>query len=425
MKGQFKFGLASILLSLSVIFSVNAETEALRLLQQSEESLIKAGFFTVKYQASQTHVPGAPELSMAGALSFQTGNRFLFTNIGAFFIYDAQMECVSDGTNYLAVISPRAIQWERNSIQRDFGKSLIHHFVVGGITPIVTLQIMTVIPQGDNRNTKPLPYLTNQFSVSEARLLGDELVEGKASRHVELVFSMGTGEPIKNDLWLDKNTLFPMKRVAHDKSSGDVTETYTLELSPAIRSNTFSPQRVIQSRKLEVTIRQMEQPDALLLKAGREGDVKLAAESISKGANVNAKTTMMDSPPSFSPLLFAAQTGNLELVRLLVENGADVNAAALSGAPPLQFACMEGKAEVVDYLIEHGATVTNATASLCWAVWRGHSNIVVRLVQKGVPINQSAGELGTPLQRATEGGFTNIAAYLIEHGASIEKTKTR
>jgi ankyrin repeat protein len=167
----------------------------------------------------------------------------------------------------------------------------------------------------------------------------------------------------------------------------------------------------------------METPDALLLKACRNGDLKLAADSLTHGANANAKTSFMDRPPSFSPLMFAAKGGNLELVKLLVEHGAEINSGAMSGAPPLQFACMDGRIETVNYLIEHGASVTNATASLCWAAWRGYSNIVALLVAKGVPVNQSAGELGTPLQKAIDGGFVNIAALLIKHGADINKSE--
>jgi ankyrin repeat protein len=119
--------------------------------------------------------------------------------------------------------------------------------------------------------------------------------------------------------------------------------------------------------------------------------------------------------------MFAAKGGNLELVKLLVEHGAEINAGALSGATPLQFACMEGKIEMVNYLIERGASLTNATASLSWAAWRGYSNIVILLVEKGVPVDRSAGELGTPLQKAIDGGFVNIAAFLIKHGADINK----
>jgi ankyrin repeat protein len=423
MRRQFKIVFWLVLLGISIQFAVRADTEAQKLLAQSEESLEKAESFKVDYRAFQEHIAAVPELGMAGSLTFQSGNRFYLTNTGVFFIFDGQMECVSDGTNYLAVIAPRTIQWERKSIHPNFNKSLVRFFVYGGATPIVASQLATGLTQeGNNPAAKPLPFLTNQFSVSDERFVGDETMEGKASKHIELTFN-SPNEPAKIDLWLDKTTLFPTKRISHDRSSGDVIETYAFELNPSISSDTFSTHRIIQNRKLGSVIQQMEMPDALLLKASRNGDVKLVADSLAIGANPNAKTSFMDRPPSFPALAFAVKAGNLELVKLLVEHGAEVNAGALSGATPLQFACMDGKTETVNYLIEHGASLTNATASLCWAAWRGYSNIVVLLVEKGVPIDQPAGELGTPLQKAVDGGFVDIASFLIKHGADINKSE--
>jgi len=405
-------------------FAKAADKEAEKLLIQSEETLAKTACFKVNYRAFQEHIAAVPELGMAGSFTFESGNRFYLTNAGVFFIFDGQMECVSDGTNYLAVIAPRTIQWERKSIHPNFDRSLVKSFILGGATPIVASQIATTLTQDENKPAaKPLPFLTNQFSANDARLVGNETIEGKAAKHVELTFSYSTNESAKVDLWLDKNTLLPIKRISHDRSSGDVIETYNFELNPAVSSDTFDTHRIIQNRKLESAIQQMEMPDALLLKACRSGDVKLAADALASGANANAKTSLLDRPPSFSPLIFAAKAGNLELVKLLVEHGAEINRGVLSGAPPLQFACMEGKIETVNYLIEHGASLTNATASLCWAAWRGYSNIVVVLVEKGVPVDESSGELGTPLQRAFQGGFVNIAAFLIRHGADINKTE--
>ncbi|HMP81975.1 MAG TPA: hypothetical protein PKA41_04625, partial [Verrucomicrobiota bacterium] len=257
MRSQLKICLIAVFLGFLDQSASGAEAAAQNLLEQSEAALVRSRVFKITYRASQEHIASVPELGMAGVLFFQSGNRFYLTNVGSFFGVDSQVECVADGTNYLAVVSPNKIRWERNSIQPDFNKSLIRRFLLAGVTPIVASEIMTGFPLGGNPNSQPLPYLTGPFSASEAKLIGDQTVEGRASLHIEMIFSMGAGEPVKTDLWLDKNTLFPVKRVTHDKSSGDVTEMYTLVLSPAIPGDTFSPQRVIQSRKLEPTIRQM------------------------------------------------------------------------------------------------------------------------------------------------------------------------
>jgi ankyrin repeat protein len=59
----------------------------------------------------------------------------------------------------------------------------------------------------------------------------------------------------------------------------------------------------------------------------------------------------------FTPLMHAAHAGNLELVRLLLENGADPNAKNGEGKTPLMFARENGRAEVAELLRKHGATV--------------------------------------------------------------------
>src|SRR5689334_6839263 len=89
------------------------ETNALKLLAQSEATLAQAESFKIDYLASQEHISGAPELWMKGSLIVQSGNRFCLSNVGAFFFIDAGVQLVSDGTNYLG-IKPREVDWERN-----------------------------------------------------------------------------------------------------------------------------------------------------------------------------------------------------------------------------------------------------------------------------------------------------------------------
>jgi tetratricopeptide (TPR) repeat protein len=82
---------------------------------------------------------------------------------------------------------------------------------------------------------------------------------------------------------------------------------------------------------------------------------------------VNLNSLMGQTPNSFSPLILACQKGNYEIVKLLINNGADVN---LVGDPayqttPLIENCRQGNLDIFHTLIKHWAE-TNYTDAGGW-----------------------------------------------------------
>lgn len=55
------------------------------------------------------------------------------------------------------------------------------------------------------------------------------------------------------------------------------------------------------------------------------------------------------------PLWCAAAAGYLNIVMLLVKEGAVVNSMTKTNSTPLRAACFDGHDEIVKYLVEHGA----------------------------------------------------------------------
>ncbi len=55
------------------------------------------------------------------------------------------------------------------------------------------------------------------------------------------------------------------------------------------------------------------------------------------------------------PLAGAAFKGNVEMAKLLIEHGADVNVRMPDGKTPLMFAAMFNRLEIIDLLLEKGA----------------------------------------------------------------------
>jgi hypothetical protein len=91
-----------------------------------------------------------------------------------------------------------------------------------------------------------------------------------------------------------------------------------------------------------------------LLIAIERGHLDIVKLLIEKGAQVD-EARIGDS---VTPLLIAAGHGHLEIVKLLIEKGAQVNQARISdGGLPLFFAAQNGHAEVVELLIQKGAEI--------------------------------------------------------------------
>lgn len=72
----------------------------------------------------------------------------------------------------------------------------------------------------------------------------------------------------------------------------------------------------------------------------------------------------------------AAWQGNIELLQLLYENGADINATDKIGRCALFHAAHHGNCEVVNWLLEHGASTENRVGvDSCYKNTRLPSNL--------------------------------------------------
>ena len=69
-------------------------------------------------------------------------------------------------------------------------------------------------------------------------------------------------------------------------------------------------------------------------------------------ANVHAQDNF-----KWTPLHFACHGGLKDVVEILLENGANLEATTMNGATPLMRAVESSKPELVQYLIEKGAKV--------------------------------------------------------------------
>ena len=123
-------------------------------------------------------------------------------------------------------------------------------------------------------------------------------------------------------------------------------------------------------------------------------------------------------PPRTSPLDIAIDQGNLDLVKLLLERGAEAATDNLDNAIKV------GQLEIFRYLIEEVGLSVDALESkpsqspLHTAAKLGEIEIVHYLIEKGANIN-AVNFYGIPLHRATGTDNFEMVKYLVEQGSDI------
>ncbi|KAJ7481671.1 ankyrin repeat-containing domain protein [Mycena latifolia] len=179
------------------------------------------------------------------------------------------------------------------------------------------------------------------------------------------------------------------------------------------KSNAMSKLWIASLFHLKEICRDLIQEDGQIDEAARDGLTDILGLLIYHDGNVNTKR-------ADGIVLDLASGYHYDVVKLLIEHGADVNAQCGS---ILQAACSFGHEDIVKLLIEHGADV-NAQggeygSTLQLASRAGHKDIVKLLIEHRADLNAQSEEYGSVLQDASGAGRGDVVCMLIEHGADV------
>jgi ankyrin repeat protein len=125
----------------------------------------------------------------------------------------------------------------------------------------------------------------------------------------------------------------------------------------------------------------------------------------------------------------AAQGGRLDIVTLLVDAGARMDATNRAGLTPMEHAIAGDHVEVTAFFLNAGADLEHrgriGTTPLHLAALEGSVQTVGLLLQRGARVNTRTRNGSTPLHAAVARGHADIARLLVAHGADVHAAGQR
>ena len=120
-----------------------------------------------------------------------------------------------------------------------------------------------------------------------------------------------------------------------------------------------------------------------LADVAKRGDLEAVGRLLESGVDVDTE----DNKHHATALMWAAHEGHPDIVRLLIEHGAEINKRKATSETALWFAAQKGQLEAMKVLVQHGADVNiidrEDGSALDIARNNGHLEIVDYLRQAG------------------------------------------
>ena len=170
---------------------------------------------------------------------------------------------------------------------------------------------------------------------------------------------------------------------------------------------------VLKPRPEEEVLQQIKNraPNEVLVDAARVGAVKIVRWALEHGADVHGNV----HADGDKALRIAVLYGHIEVVKVLLEAGADVHAY---NDKALRFAAERGHVEVVKVLLEAGADVhAYDDWALRWAAGEGHVEVVKVLLKAGA--NAHAND-DVALQWAADNGHVEVVKLLKSYNNELK-----
>lgn len=154
----------------------------------------------------------------------------------------------------------------------------------------------------------------------------------------------------------------------------------------------------------------MKQMEEQLFQAIESNDVTLIEHLISE--DIDMSNFILNT--GYSPLEYAVEVGNLEIVRALIASVIDINVGV--SQHPLEVAIQSGRHDIATIFLQAGADVNRDLGDgwtfLMRAANAGHLGIIKLLVESGANVNATTAHGVSPLMCALREGWQEVFDYL-------------
>lgn len=155
-----------------------------------------------------------------------------------------------------------------------------------------------------------------------------------------------------------------------------------------------------------------------IYQAASWGPAEIVEIMLDMGANINAA----DEENEMTALSYASEWGNVPVVQLLLERGANVHCIDRDGTTPLELALTKGNVDVVQCFLNKGVRIDFAHGSLWYLIhasYNGFPSMARLLIDHGASIDEPNHLGRTPLMAASCSGHIEIIRILLDEGANI------
>ncbi len=218
---------------------------------------------------------------------------------------------------------------------------------------------------------------------------------------------------------------------AHPKDVNSLGGYRKTPLYAALDKGHLNIAMLLLERGADVEIRGCRGQTAIYMSSSR-GYAELVRLLIDRGVDLNV--VCRDDDPCWNinnvrrtPLLGALQNGRLEIARMLLKHGADVDYPDNILRPPLHIASCHQSNDLARLLLDYGvnpnASDTCGKTALHEASSRGHNTVVMLLLEYGANVDARSVFEWTPLHCAARRGRQEVVRLLLDHGADANAQK--